>query len=106
VRNIFGSFPAYHLLPVSAEVLSATAAFNLRIRDAWLKRQNYDKWFDRFIRKFDPEEEMSATMAFYRGQQDDHGWEVYCTQGSRQCCLLDTTYGLTDEESLRTDLSA
>jgi hypothetical protein len=34
------------------------------------------------------------------GAHHDHGCTVYFTQGSRSCLLLDTTYGLTDDEAL------
>jgi hypothetical protein len=39
-------------------------------------------------------------MAVAKGYYCDHGWAVYFTQESRRCCLLDTTFGLTDEEAL------
>jgi hypothetical protein len=71
-----------------------------------LKTQNYDKEFGHFIRKFDPEEEIRATMTLFRGHDVDQGRAVCCTQGSRRCCLIDTRYGLTDEEVLWTGLSA
>jgi hypothetical protein len=82
--EISGIIQAYHRLQGTPEVQSSAPAFNLRIRDAGLKTQNYGKWFDRFIREFDPDEEMSATMALSRGQCGDHGWEVYRTQGFRR----------------------
>jgi hypothetical protein len=52
-------------------------AYNLRIRAAGLKTQNCDKGMDRVVRKFDPDEEMCATVAVYSGRYEDHGWEVY-----------------------------
>jgi hypothetical protein len=49
---------------------------------------------------------MSATLAVISGEHGDHGWEVVCcTQGSRRCCLLETTYSLSDEKALWTGLS-
>jgi hypothetical protein len=65
-----------------------------------LKTQNYDKGFDRFVRTFDPEEEMSATVAVIQGCHRDHGWAVYCTQDPRRCLLLDTVCGLTGDQAL------
>jgi hypothetical protein len=101
-----GIFPTYDRLSPPPEALSTAYADNVRIRDAGIKTRNYDTGFDRFVRKFNPEEEMSATLALFRGHHGDHGWEVYCAQGSRRCCLLDTTFSLTDEEVLWTGLSA
>jgi hypothetical protein len=49
---------------------------------------------------------MSATVAVHRGRFEIHGWAAYCTQGSRCCCLRDTTRGLSDEEALWSALSA
>jgi hypothetical protein len=71
-----------------------------------LKTQNYDKGMDRFARKFDPGVEMCATVAVYSGRYEGHGWEVYCTQESRRCFLLDSTYGLSDKEAFWTAFSA
>jgi hypothetical protein len=42
-------------------------AANGAILEACLKTQNYDKGFDKFIRKFNPEEEMSAAVAIESG---------------------------------------
>jgi hypothetical protein len=75
-----GEIPADHRLQTPSEAVPITQAFNLRVRDSGLKTQNYDKGSDRFVRKFDPEVEMSATMAVYSGRYSDHGWAVYVTQ--------------------------
>jgi hypothetical protein len=60
---------------------------------------------DRFIRKFDPDVEMFATLAIAKGQYLDHGWALSITQEKRRCLLLDTTFGLTDDGALWTALS-
>jgi hypothetical protein len=58
------------------------------------------KGFERFVRKFDPDQEMSATSAIIKGAHHEHGTAVYFTQGTRRCLLLDTTYGLSADEVL------
>jgi hypothetical protein len=35
-----------------------------------------------------------------KGFHQDHGTAVHFTQGKRRCLLLDTTYGLSDDEAL------
>jgi hypothetical protein len=105
-ESLSGVIPAYHRLQASPDSVEIASAFNLRIQDAGLKTQNYDKGFDRFIRKFDPGEEMRATISIFQGQHRDHGWAVYITQQKRRCWLLDTTYGLSDDEALLIVLSA
>jgi hypothetical protein len=75
-------------------------AFNQRIHDAGLKTQNYDKGFDTFIRKFKPDQELSATVAIVTGFHNDRGTSVYSTQGKRRCLLLDGTCGFSDDEAI------
>jgi hypothetical protein len=104
--ELIGIIPAFHRSNSPPEAPSTAPAYNLLIHEAGLKTQNHDTWFDCFIRKFNPEEDMSVTLAVVSGDHGDHGLAVYCAQGSRRCCLLDTTYGLSDEESLWTGLSA
>jgi hypothetical protein len=48
-----------------------------RILEAGLRTQNYDKGLEKFVRKFDPAEEMSATVSVQSGWQGEHGWAVY-----------------------------
>jgi hypothetical protein len=86
--------------------LAAMTAGNGAILEAALKTQNYDKGFDKFVRKFDPEQEMSALVAVEEGFQGDHGWAVVFKQGPRRCLLLDTTDGLTKDETMWVALSA
>jgi hypothetical protein len=84
----------------------AMVAANGAIFDACLRTQNYDKGFDKFIRKFDPEEEMSAVVAVESGWQGEHGWAVVFKQGPRRCLLLDTADRLSKEETLWGALAA
>jgi hypothetical protein len=74
--------------------------------DAGLKTQNYDKGFDRFVRKFNQDEEVAAVLSVMKGTYQDHGCAVYFTQESRRCLLLDTTYALTDDEALWATLNS
>jgi hypothetical protein len=55
---------------------------------------------ERFVQKFNPEIEMSATLAIVKGPHHEHGTAVYLMQEARRCLLLDTTHRLSDEEAL------
>jgi hypothetical protein len=88
------------------ETAGTERAFVERVYEAGLKTQNYDKGFDKFVRKFERNEAMSATVALLSGHRDNHGWAVYCEQGPRRCLLLNTDDGLTSEETLWTALAA
>jgi hypothetical protein len=74
--------------------------WNSRIFEAGLKTQNYDKGIERFVRKFNPESEPEAVLAIVKEAHHEHGTAVYITQKKRRCLLLDTLYGLTDDEAL------
>jgi hypothetical protein len=95
----------YRLDPPEISAQAMVAA-NGAILDACLRTQNYDKGFDKYIRKFDREEESSAVVAIESGWQGDHGWAVVFKQGPRRCLLLDTTDGLSKEEAMWVALSA
>jgi hypothetical protein len=95
-----GKIPGFHRLSPAPEGLLQMDAFNGRVFDAGLETQNYDKGLDRFIRKFKPDQEMTAVCAIIGGFHADHGTAVYCTQGKRRCLPLDTPYGLSDDEAL------
>jgi hypothetical protein len=82
------------------------ASLNGAILDAALKTQNYDKGLNKYVRKFNPEEESSAVVVVESGRQGDHGWAVAFKQGPYRCLLLDTTDGLSEEETLWVALSA
>jgi hypothetical protein len=61
--NGAGEIPIHHRLSPPPEALRQLKVFNQRIHDAGLKTQNYDKGLDMFIRKFKPEQEISAIVA-------------------------------------------
>jgi hypothetical protein len=75
-------------------------SINGAVLDAALRTQNYDKGLEKFVRKFNPEVEMTAVVAIESGRQGDQGWAVAFKQGPRRCLLLDTTEGLSEEETL------
>jgi hypothetical protein len=79
---------------------SSAVAWNQRIADSGRKTQNYDKGLDRFVRKFDPDQELEATIAIAKAVHQDDGLAVYTRQQKRRCLLLGTIYGRTDEEAL------
>jgi hypothetical protein len=81
-------------------------SLNGAVLEAALRTQNYDKGFEKFVRKFDPSQEMAAVVAIESGKQGDCGWAVLFKQGPRRCLLLDTTDGLSEEETLWVALSA
>jgi hypothetical protein len=76
------------------------------VHEAGLKTQNCDKCFEKFVRKYERNEAMPATVAVIAGNRDDHGWAVYLTQGPRRCLLLDTVDGLAGDETVWTALGA
>jgi hypothetical protein len=74
-----GEIPARHKSIRDGSIPIHIKAWNQNIFDAGLKAQNYDKGFERFVRKFNPEAELEATVVIDAG----------LTQGSRRCILLD-----------------
>jgi hypothetical protein len=95
-----GEIPEKHRAVLDASLGIQAAAWNQRIGDSGRKTQNYDKGLERFVRKFDPDQEMEATIAIAKQIHRDHGLAVYFTQQRRRCLLLGTIYGHTDEEAL------
>jgi hypothetical protein len=75
-------------------------SINGAVLDAALRTQNYDKGLEKFVRKFDPAQDMTAVVAIESGRQGDQGWAVAFKQGPRRCLLMDTTDGLSEEETL------
>jgi hypothetical protein len=71
-----------------------------------LATQPYDKGLDRFVGKFDPSQPISTVIAIEPGCHFDHGTAIYFTQEKRRCLLLDTLYGLSDDEALWYTLQA
>jgi hypothetical protein len=90
----YGQIPDDHRLQTTSEMLLSANARNLRILDATVKTQNYDKDIDHFVRKSDPELGRSATVAICSGYYGEYGWAVFLKQKKRRCLLLDTTYGI------------
>jgi hypothetical protein len=78
----------------------------MKVLEAGLTPQNYDKSLDKFVREFDPAEEIEATVAVHSGWQDEHAWAAYFKQGARRCLLLDTVDGMMPEEVLWTVVPA
>jgi hypothetical protein len=64
---------SHHRATPRPEALPTASAFYQRVHEAGLKTQNYDKGFDKFVRKFNPKEGMTATIAVALGCQNDHG---------------------------------
>jgi hypothetical protein len=82
------------------EIEVAEHAWNERIYEAGLKTQNYDRGLGRLVWKFDSASDLTATFAVSKGVHNEHGVAVHFAQGSRRCLLLDTLYGLSDEEAM------
>jgi hypothetical protein len=101
-----GVIPIQYRLELPQASLQRMVAANGAILDAALKTQNYDKGLEKFVRKFNPEEECSAVIAIESGFQGDHGWAVAFKQGPRRYLILDTADGLTEEEVFWGTLSA
>jgi hypothetical protein len=101
-----GKIPIQYRLPQHQMEYSEVVGANLSILESGLKTQNCDKGIDKFGRKFDPDEELSAAVAIHSGWQGDHGWAVAFKQGSRRCLLLDTEDGLSADEILWSSLAA
>jgi hypothetical protein len=87
-----GSIPESHRLELADPNKAAPEAWNTAVLEAGLSTQNYDKGFDRFIRKFNPDGQMSATMAIQEGAHNDWGTTILFLQGDRRCLLLDTLH--------------
>jgi hypothetical protein len=90
-----GQIPIQYRLEMPQITPELAKAGYQRILDAALRTQNYDRGLDRFARKFDNTEEMTATIAIQEGWQGDHGWSIFFEQGPRRCPLVDTADGLT-----------
>jgi hypothetical protein len=104
--TISGEIPRHYRAQTNPASAGSERAFVERVYEAGLRTQNYDKGFDKFVRKFERNEAMSATVALLEGHREDHGWAVYCTQGPRRCLLLNTEDGLSADETLWTALAA
>jgi hypothetical protein len=72
-----GEIPRHYRATTLPEAAGSEVAFHYQIHEAGLMVQNYDKGFEKFVRKFERNEAMSATVALIAGNRDDHGWAVY-----------------------------
>jgi hypothetical protein len=103
--NKRGTIPTQYRLPPSKATPKDIKAVHNRILETALRTQNYDRGLDKFARKYENLEAMSATLAIQKGWQGDYGWAISMKQWSKRCLLLDTLDGLTDEEVFWTDLT-
>jgi hypothetical protein len=101
-----GVIPIQYRLQQPQVSQQEAVAINGSILEAGFRTQNYDKGFDKYVRKFNPKEESSAVVATHTGWQGNHGWAVAFKQGPRRCTLLDTTDELSSEEVFWGTLSA
>jgi hypothetical protein len=95
-----GSIPLKHRVTRDQGPVVNPSEWNIKTREAALFTQDYDKGFDRFVGKFDPRDPLSSVITIEKGVHFDHGAAIYFTQGKRRCLLLDTLYGLSDDEAL------
>jgi hypothetical protein len=100
-----GFVPIHYKLPMPNATPQEIKAVHARLLETALRTQNYDRGLDKFVRKYENLEAMSATLAIQRGWQGDVGWAIFMKQGSKRCLLLDTVYGLTDDEAIWTAMA-
>jgi hypothetical protein len=95
-----GKTPESHKLVLTDPDKAAPEAWNTAILEAGLRTQNYDKGFDRFIRKFNPGVQMSAVMAIESGAHSEFGAAILFTQENRRCLLLETLHVESEADAL------
>jgi hypothetical protein len=96
-----GEIPAKHRFSRNPQVLVRNPKkFNQEIFDAGVATQPYDKGLERFVGKFDPSQPISAVIAIEPGCHHDHGSAIYFQQNKRHYLVLETLYGLSDDEAL------
>jgi hypothetical protein len=95
-----GAIPTFHRFPMPKVSPPEIKAVHARLLETALRTQNYDRGLDKFVRKYENMEAMSATLAIQRGWQGEVGWAIFMKQGSKRCLLLDTVYGLSDDETI------
>jgi hypothetical protein len=95
-----GEIPASHRLVQEEPITVRPEVWNPAIYEAGLRTQNYDKGFDRFVRKFDPELPTEAVMSIAKGVHKEFGSAVLFTQENRRCLLLETLHEISEEEAL------
>jgi hypothetical protein len=69
-KSISGTIPQYCRAQTNPDAAGTERAFLERVYEAGLKTQNYDKGFDKFVRKFERNEAMSATVALLSGHRE------------------------------------
>jgi hypothetical protein len=67
-----GEIPWRYRATTSPDARGAAVAYHYRIHEAGLKMRNYDKGFEKFVRKFERNEAMSATISILPGCREDH----------------------------------
>jgi hypothetical protein len=72
-----GVVPWQYRLEPQEETLESIVSMNGSILEAALRTQNYDKGFDKFVRKFNPVQELSAVVATESGRHGDHGGQLF-----------------------------
>jgi hypothetical protein len=85
---------------VSSAILTPLFQTRCSKPSAGLATQPNDKGLERFVGKFDPSQPISAVISIEPGCHFDHGTAIYFQQDKRRCLLLDTLYGLSDDEAL------
>jgi hypothetical protein len=100
-----GAIPTFYRFPMPKVSPREIKAIHARLLETAARTQNYDRGLDKFVRKYENLEAMSATLAIQRGWQGEVGWAIFMKQGSKRCLLLDTTYGLTDDETIWTAMT-
>jgi hypothetical protein len=100
-----GAIPTFYRFPMPKVSPREIKAIHARLLETAARTQNYDRGLDKFVRKYKNLEALSATLAIQRGWQGEVGWAILMKQGSKRCLLLDTTYGLTDDETIWTAMT-
>jgi hypothetical protein len=64
-----GAIPTFHRFPMPKASPQEIKAIHARLLETALRTQNYDRGLDKFVRKYENLEAMSATLAIQRGWQ-------------------------------------
>jgi hypothetical protein len=89
--------PQVHRLTSTEETRPMAQAVNVQIRGCAFRMQNADKGFDRDIRHFKPQQEMSATVSVEKGRHEEYVCAIFIQQGSRCCILCACLYNHPEE---------
>jgi hypothetical protein len=74
------TIPERHRAGLDESLAAKAMAWNQRIADSGRRTQNYDKGLDRFVRKFDLDQELEATIAIADAIHQGYGPAVYITR--------------------------